>query len=827
MPLSRAEIQKGYRERKKAKEGESYLRKERTRRMKYYVPSAELSTKERKRRNKQNAERVKKHREKRKTEVLQAEEDNIGETSGYESNLTATGEERQLIVRMNFSSSKKGSARKRISRAVSKAHREINHLKAKNNEMKKKIRKLQKRNERLQKQKQGGVSPQTPRSKTDRDLREAGISPNRGKAVKRKLLLGNALLCEIKEANLKAGSSTVKKQMLQAIASGNTLKRYKGLKWLGRKTGMNRNKLGHTVKKWIDIGRKSRRRVQERYKKDVVSFLERDDNSRAQPGKADAKKIESGEKIQTRVLTDYLSNLHQKFIMEHPNVELSLATFCRMRPKHILNTSMISRSCCLCTKHQNMALLLRCLKSNGIQVPLNPESFMKQTDQPNLQDKLPDDVKYSQWKRIEVTEKGKTKNVTRIVELNAEKKLFIESFQAQLKEFESHVFRVRRQYQEIESLKDKLPKHHFIVQMDFAENYSCKSNEEIQSAYWNMTSVTLHPIVVYFMNTDMKLEHQSFVVVSDELSHSAITVHGILEKMIPKLKEIDEDVEMIHYWTDGPTSQYRNKQVFFTIANHKEIFGVQARWNYFEAGHGKGPCDGLGGTTKRMADEAVRSGRTVIQHADDFFKWAVESNLKGIKFLFVSSDECKSAANILSARNVKPLQGTFKVHAVIGKGNSIVAWNEVSCHCDQCFLGDNPNFDHGWKVQSLNNRTNNLKINTGEDDKLAEEADKVMEQPPTTNERKIDLIEGEYVAAKYDRTWYIAKILQIDDSDEVEVTFMERKKQLFQWPAREDILWIPVTDVICKVTEPVYTGKSKRMLKLLPEDKEKILNLFQ
>uniref|UniRef100_A0A8W8NXR6 Mutator-like transposase domain-containing protein n=1 Tax=Magallana gigas TaxID=29159 RepID=A0A8W8NXR6_MAGGI len=104
----------------------------------------------------------------------------------------------------------------------------------------------------------------------------------------------------------------------------------------------------------------------------------------------------------------------------------------------------------------------------------------------------------------------------------------------------------------------------------------------------------------------------------------------------------------------------------------------------------------------------------------------------------------------------------------IGETSGYETWNEVSCHCDQCFLGDNPNFDHGWKVQSLNNRTNNLKINTGEDDKLAEEADKVMEQPPTTNERKIDLIEGEYVAAKYDRTWYIAKILQIDDSDEVE-----------------------------------------------------------
>jgi hypothetical protein len=34
--------------------------------------------------------------------------------------------------------------------------------------------------------------------------------------------------------------------------------------------------------------------------------------------------------------------------------------------------------------------------------------------------------------------------------------------------------------------------------MDFAENYSCKSVEEIQTAYWNQTGVTLHPVVVYY-----------------------------------------------------------------------------------------------------------------------------------------------------------------------------------------------------------------------------------------------------------------------------------------------------------------------------------------
>lgn len=54
----------------------------------------------------------------------------------------------------------------------------------------------------LQNIKQAGVSPQTPKSKTDIHLKEAGISPYRGKAIKRKLLLGNALLYEIKESQL-------------------------------------------------------------------------------------------------------------------------------------------------------------------------------------------------------------------------------------------------------------------------------------------------------------------------------------------------------------------------------------------------------------------------------------------------------------------------------------------------------------------------------------------------------------------------------------------------------------------------------------------------
>jgi hypothetical protein len=32
-----------------------------------------------------------------------------------------------------------------------------------------------------------------------------------------------------------------------------------------------------------------------------------------------------------------------------------------------------------------------------------------------------------------------------------------------------------------------------------------------------------------------------------------------------------------------PTSQYRNKMIFSVVANHHELFGVDASWTYFEA----------------------------------------------------------------------------------------------------------------------------------------------------------------------------------------------------------------------------------------------------
>lgn len=64
--MSNAERQKKYRERKKAEEGENYLRKEVQRVKKYYVPTSELSKNSLSKRHKRIKESMRKHRQRAK-----------------------------------------------------------------------------------------------------------------------------------------------------------------------------------------------------------------------------------------------------------------------------------------------------------------------------------------------------------------------------------------------------------------------------------------------------------------------------------------------------------------------------------------------------------------------------------------------------------------------------------------------------------------------------------------------------------------------------------------------------------------------------------------
>ena len=92
--------------------------------------------------------------------------------------------------------------------------------------------------------------------------------------------------------------------------------------------------------------------------------------------------------------------------------------------------------------------------------------------------------------------------------------------------------------------------------------------------------------------------------------------------------------------------QYRNKTIFKLISYHREYFGLEATWNYSEAGHGQWPCDPIGGNAKRQANMAVRHGRVIIQDAADIYSWA-SSEQHCIDYLFINVEDYEESKNIL------------------------------------------------------------------------------------------------------------------------------------------------------------------------------------
>ena len=95
------------------------------------------------------------------------------------------------------------------------------------------------------------------------------------------------------------------------------------------------------------------------------------------------------------------------------------------------------------------------------------------------------------------------------------------------------------------------------MQMDFAEDYRCQSQQEVQSAYWNPEQVTIHPMVFYYKK-ESSLLYKSIVAISDEPKHDAGTVFAILKKVIPFIKSEAGAFNQIH---TGLILQRRNIEI--------------------------------------------------------------------------------------------------------------------------------------------------------------------------------------------------------------------------------------------------------------------------
>ncbi|KAH3706407.1 hypothetical protein DPMN_065793 [Dreissena polymorpha] len=485
MGKSRAEIQKAYREILKEKNKEDYLKRERERKRRNYVSSHQLSERDREERNRRNRANLREFYARKRAE--RAHQDS-SQTSGYESREIEedtgleTSDERQtrnggnktdrgrLLVRLDFNEINRGrqkAALKRWKRDRSAAVSRVRILEQERDKLKTKLKSTQRALQRVRKSTESTKHVPsvelTPSKQTERDMEAANLTAEQKEKLRRPILLSNVLVSEIRAS--KKNTPRDKRAAIYNIVAGRIAKKYRTINYLSMKTGLQRNQLGRVNSKVHQIGIKKRLSKLEKNREQVINFMKREDNSRTQPGKSDAKKTATGCKQQVHILTDYLKNLYLKFKAEHPSNDISFATFCRSRPSYIYKTAMLSRVSCLCFKHQNASLLVKALRKH-IEIVANPEKVVEtKISEDMLREKLPVEVSVSQWTRVETEDKGRKRTVTRIVENIVPRDKFIHDTTTQLGDFKEHVQRVLIQYEQIKLLKQTLPEHHFIVQL--------------------------------------------------------------------------------------------------------------------------------------------------------------------------------------------------------------------------------------------------------------------------------------------------------------------------------------------------------------------------
>lgn len=259
---------------------------------------------------------------------------------------------------------------------------------------------------------------------------------------------------------------------------------------------------------------------------------------------------------------------------------------------------------------------------------------------------------------------------------------FIDEFCEKMESLLSHAFIAKKQSTYVHNLKESLKQGEFLVVCDFAENYAFVVQEAAPGFHWNNNQATVYPVVFYYID-DSVLCHKSIVIISDCLKHDTTAVYVFAEKVIEYIKSICSNVFKIFYVSDGAPQQYKNIKNFINLYHHKHDFDVLAEWHFYATAHGKGPCDGVGGTVKRMAARASLQLPLdqQITTPQELFDWASQPEIfPNIEVKYSTQEEYDIADKFLSLRysSCKSIPGTHNIHSIVPLENGNVSTKRFS-----------------------------------------------------------------------------------------------------------------------------------------------------
>lgn len=293
-------------------------------------------------------------------------------------------------------------------------------------------------------------------------------------------------------------------------------------------------------------------------------------------------------------------------------------------------------------------------------------------------------VSYEQWGTVE-GKKGVMKLADTVEDLCMKVKNNIQMLAI-------HKADARWQWLQFCNAKDNLEVGDMMMIMDFAENYHTMYQNEVQSAHWSYSMVTIHPFVCYYIcPTDNKTVTENVVVISDDPKHDADAVQVFTERVLTYFEEEGITVKNIIQFTDGCGVQYKSRKPFQHISESEKSLTR----SYFGSRHGKSPADGIAAVIKKKARSDVKTGTIVIDDARSFFDHMKETKTRkdhshshknsDWKFIYVSSQEIERTE---VPSELHTINGTHHLHSVASvEKPGMVKVRLLSCHCHNCREG--------------------------------------------------------------------------------------------------------------------------------------------
>ena len=150
---------------------------------------------------------------------------------------------------------------------------------------------------------------------------------------------------------------------------------------------------------------------------------------------------------------------------------------------------------------------------------------------------------------------------------------------------------------------------------------------EVLSAHFGASKkqISLHTGVYYVGHVG---EANTFCTISESLYYGPAAIWAHLDTVLNLIHNKQPEIDTIHYFSDGPCTQYKQKANVFLFTQSLSQRGMTfGTWNYFESGQRKEVPNGVGATIKRTSDRIVHQGSD-CKDATDMYTNLKSANCK-------------------------------------------------------------------------------------------------------------------------------------------------------------------------------------------------------